>query len=48
LATAITEQLAIGADGALEPIAPGSSRAVAITTTHAGIIKVKLYSFEMP
>src|SRR5712671_561873 len=41
LPTAITEQLCLGADGALEPMTAGSTRPVAMTTTHAGIVKVK-------
>ena len=38
LATAITEQLCLGADGALEPLTAGITRPVAQTVTHAGIV----------
>jgi hypothetical protein len=38
----------MGADGQLQPITPASTRAVALTTTHAGIVKVKQYGFGMP
>jgi hypothetical protein len=48
LPTAITEKLVTGVDGALEPLTPGSTRAVAMTTTHAGIILVRRYAFSMP
>jgi hypothetical protein len=48
IAAAITEQLAVRADGQLEPLTEGSTRQVALTTTHAGITRVKRYSFSMP
>ena len=47
LPTAITEPLCLGADGALEPMTTSSTRAVASTTAHAGIVKARRYSFSM-
>ena len=44
----ITEPLCMGADGRLEPLTTGSTRAVALTTRHAGIVKVRCFSFELP
>jgi len=38
----------MGADGQLEPLTTGSTRAVALTTRHAGIVKVRCFSFELP
>lgn len=32
-------------DGELVPLTSGSTRPVALTVTHAGIVKVELYSF---
>jgi hypothetical protein len=48
LATAITERFARRADGELEPVTAESTRPIAETRTHAGIVKVKRYAFEMP
>jgi hypothetical protein len=45
--TAIIERFCMGADGELEPLAAGSTRAVAITTTHAGIVKVIRYAVAL-
>jgi hypothetical protein len=45
--TAITERFCMRTDGELEPLAAGSTRAVAITTTHAGIVKVMRYAFAL-
>jgi len=45
--TAITERLCMGADGQLEPLTIGSTRPVAVTVTHAGIVKVKRYVFNI-
>lgn len=47
LATAIIESFAAGADGALEPLTTGSTRPVALTVTHAGIVKVQRYAFTL-
>ena len=46
VATAIMERFCTGADGELEPLTSGSTRAVAQVVTHAGIVKVKRYCFE--
>lgn len=43
--TAITERL--GADGALVPLTEGSTRAVAMTMTHAGIVRVLRYGITL-
>jgi hypothetical protein len=48
LPSGITERFARGADGELVPITQESTRAVAETRLHAGIVKVKRYAFEMP
>ena len=45
--TAITERFCIGADGQLESLTSGSTRPVAQTVTHAGIVRVKRWSFRM-
>jgi hypothetical protein len=47
VATAITERFCIGADGKLEPVTSGPTRAVAPVVTHAGIVKVKPWSFSL-
>jgi len=47
LAGAITEQFCMGADGQLEPLISGSTRPVAQTVTHAGIVKVMRFAFDM-
>jgi hypothetical protein len=41
--TAITERFCIGADGELELLTSGSTRAVAYAVTHAGIVTVRRY-----
>jgi hypothetical protein len=46
-ATAITERFCTGADGELEPLTSGSTRAVAQVVTHAGICKVKRYALSI-
>jgi hypothetical protein len=48
LPTAIIEQFCIGAYGELEPFTSGSTRAVAQVVTHAGIVEVRRYGFDMP
>jgi hypothetical protein len=47
VATAITERFCRGADGELEPLTSGSTRAVAQVVAHAGVCKVKRYAFRM-
>lgn len=47
LPTAIVERFVAGADGALQPLTTGSTRPVALTATHAGIVKVKRYSLSL-
>jgi hypothetical protein len=46
LPTAITERLATGADGRLESVIEGSTRPVSLVVHHAGIARVKRYSFS--
>jgi hypothetical protein len=36
------------ADGELEPLTEGLTKPVAETRTHAGIVKTRRYSFDMP
>jgi hypothetical protein len=48
LAGAIVERFVRRASGELEPLTIGSTAAVADTRTHAGIVKVPRYSFDMP
>jgi hypothetical protein len=48
LPTAISERFVAGADGELEPLTEGSTRPIASTVTHAGIVRILKYSFSMP
>jgi hypothetical protein len=48
LPAAITQQFVIGADGALEPLTEGSTRPIASTVTHAGIVRARRCAFDMP
>jgi hypothetical protein len=48
VSTAITERFCMGADGELEPLTSGSTRAVAQVVTHAGIVKIRRYVFDLP
>jgi hypothetical protein len=48
LASAIVEKFVMRADGELAPVTAEPSRPIAPTQTHAGIAKVKRYSFDMP
>jgi hypothetical protein len=48
LASAIVEKVVMRADGELEPVRAESSRPIALTQAHAGIARVKRYSFDMP
>jgi hypothetical protein len=48
LPTAIVERFTRRADGELEPLTEGSTKPVAETRTHAGIVKVKRLAFELP
>jgi hypothetical protein len=48
LATAITQQFTLRADRELEPATAKSTRPIAQTVRHAGIVWVKRYSFDMP
>jgi len=48
LATAITERFTTRADGEFEPLVEGSTKPIASTVTHAGIVRIKRYSFDMP
>jgi hypothetical protein len=47
LAIAITEQFTLRAYGEFEPLVEGSTKPVAQTWRHAGIVKVKRYGFSM-
>jgi hypothetical protein len=47
LATAIVERFTTRGDGELEPLVEGSTKAVAQTRRHAGIVKVRRYVFSM-
>jgi hypothetical protein len=44
----IVEQFVRRADGELEPVTEGSTKPVAEVRTHAGIVRVKRYGFDMP
>jgi hypothetical protein len=48
LATAITEQCTLNAGGEFEPLTQGSTKPIASIMTHAGIVKVKRFAFDMP
>jgi hypothetical protein len=47
LPAAISEKFAVNADGELEPLMAGSTRAASSTVTHGGICEVKRYGFEI-
>ena len=44
----IVQHFFVGADGEMVPLTAGSSCAVALIVTHAGICKVTRYAFDMP
>jgi hypothetical protein len=44
----IVERFVRRADGELEPLTAESTKAVVETVTHAGIVKVKRYVFDLP
>ena len=48
LATAITEQFTLAADGELELLTQRSTKPIAETRHHAGTVKMKRYTFGMP
>jgi hypothetical protein len=48
LASAIIERFSRRADGELEPTTPDSTAAVAEVRSHAGVVRVKRFTFEMP
>jgi hypothetical protein len=48
LPTAIIERFVARADGEFEPMTEGSTKPIASTVTHAGICKVKQYTFSLP
>jgi hypothetical protein len=48
LPTAIVERFVCRADGALEALTEGSTRPIASTVAHAGIVRILKYSFSMP
>ena len=45
---AIVEKFVVGPDGALVPLTEGSTRPIASTVTHTGIVKVRRYAFDLP
>jgi hypothetical protein len=45
--TAIVEKFVTGADGTFVALIEGSTRPVASTVTHAGIIRVQRFAFDM-
>ena len=47
MACAIVERFATSASGEFEPLTEGSTRPVASTVTHAGIVNVSRYAFDM-
>jgi hypothetical protein len=47
LHSAIVQKFGSGPDGRLETLTTGSTRPVAMTLKHAGIVKVQRYEFEM-
>jgi hypothetical protein len=48
LHSAIIEQFTLTADGEFEPFVEGSTKPVAQTRRHAGIVRVKRYAFDFP
>ena len=44
----IVERFTRRADGELEPLTAESTKPIAETRTHAGIVKVRRYGFDMP
>jgi hypothetical protein len=48
LAHRIVERFVRRSDGELEPLTAESSKPIAETRTHAGIVKVKRYAFDIP
>jgi hypothetical protein len=48
LPNAIREPMAIGANGELAPLVPGSTMATTIIVHHAGIHKTTRFSFDLP
>jgi hypothetical protein len=47
LPTAIVERFTMTAAGEFEPLVEGSTKPIASTVTHAGIVKVVQYAFSM-
>jgi hypothetical protein len=47
LAAAITEQFTMTAGGEFEPLVEGSTKPIAKTRTHAGIVRVLKYSLTL-
>jgi hypothetical protein len=48
LPAAVIEKFVAGTGGALEPLTSGSTWPIAQIVTHAGIVKVRRYGFDMP
>jgi hypothetical protein len=44
----IVERFVRRTDGELEPLTEGSTKTIAETRTHAGIVRVKRFGFNMP
>jgi hypothetical protein len=47
LPAAIVQEFTLSSSGALEPLAPESTKPIAHTVRHAGICKVLRYSFSL-
>jgi hypothetical protein len=47
LPAAIRQAFTLSSSGALEAMTEGSTKPVALTQTHAGIVKVERYSFAV-
>jgi hypothetical protein len=43
----MVQRFTLRADGEFEPLVEGSTKPIASTVTHAGIVSVKKYRFEM-
>lgn len=48
LHSAIPEQMVAGPSGELVPLSPGSTKPVALTLSHAGIVTVSRWWFKLP
>ena len=46
--SAVTEHFTLTSSGAFEPLSPNSTKTIAETVRHAGIVKVRRFAFEIP